>query len=381
MDKNMKILIVIDQYDNLSNGTTISARRFVEGLRKRGHEVKVLSTGKNENREEGLKAYSFPKIIDKYFKANEMVFAKPNEEIMRKEFEGQDIIHFYMPFKLSREGVELARKMKIPHTTAFHVQPENITYAVGLGTNTLINDKLYSHFRTYYNKFRHIHCPSNFIAKQLEEHGYKSKLHVISNGVEEDFKLNRSEKPKDLKDKIVISMVGRYSPEKRQDVLIDAISKSKYSDKIQLILGGKGQCYEEYKKQGEKLKNKPIMKFYPKEELINMLSYTDIYVHSADAEIEAISCLEAIALGNVPIISNSKESATVQFAMDSESLFEHGNFLDLAKKIDYFLDNPEYLEKKRKEYSEFAKNFKIEKSIELIEEMFKEEIRDYEKER
>ncbi len=61
-----------------------------------------------------------------------MVFAKPNEEIMRKEFEGQDIIHFYMPFKLSREGVELARKMKIPHTTAFHVQPENITYAVGL---------------------------------------------------------------------------------------------------------------------------------------------------------------------------------------------------------------------------------------------------------
>ena len=176
-------------------------------------------------------------------------------------------------------------------------------------------------------------------------------------------------------------MVGRYSPEKRQDVLIDAISKSKYSDKIQLILGGKGQCYEEYKKQGEKLKNKPIMKFYPKEELINMLSYTDIYVHSADAEIEAISCLEAIALGNVPIISNSKESATVQFAMDSESLFEHGNSLDLAKKIDYFLDNPEYLEKKRKEYSEFAKNFKIEKSIELIEEMFKEEIRDYEKER
>lgn len=381
MDKNMKILIVIDQYDNLSNGTTISARRFVEGLRKKGHEVKVLSTGKNENEEEGLKAYRFPKIIDKYFKANEMVFAKPNEEIMRKEFEGQDIIHFYMPFKLSREGVELARKMKIPHTTAFHVQPENITYAVGLGTNTLINDKLYSHFRTYYNKFRHIHCPSNFIAKQLEEHEYKSKLHVISNGVEEDFKLNRSEKPKDLKDKIVISMVGRYSPEKRQDVLIDAISKSKYSDKIQLILGGKGQCYEEYKKQGEKLKNKPIMKFYPKEELINMLSYTDIYVHSADAEIEAISCLEAIALGNVPIISNSKESATVQFAMDSESLFEHGNSLDLAKKIDYFLDNPEYLEKKRKEYSEFAKNFKIEKSIELIEEMFKEEIRDYEKER
>ena len=121
------------------------------------------------------------------------------------------------------------------------------------------------------------------------------------------------------------------------------------------------------------------MKFFSKKDLIDLLSYTDIYVHSADAEIEAISCLEAIACGNVPIISNSTESATVQFAIDNESLFEHGNSKDLARKIDYFLDNPDYLDKKRKEYAEFAEQFRIENSIKLMEEMFKEEIKDYEK--
>ena len=42
----MKILIVIDQYDNGNNGTTMSARRFVEALEKRGHEVSIVSTGK-----------------------------------------------------------------------------------------------------------------------------------------------------------------------------------------------------------------------------------------------------------------------------------------------------------------------------------------------
>ena len=108
-----------------------------------------------------------------------------------------------------------------------------------------------------------------------------------------------------------------------------------------------------------------------------VLSYTDIYVHSADAEIEAISCLEAIACGNVPIISNSNESATVQFAMDEDSLFEHGNSENLAKKIDYFLDNPNIVEKKRKEYAEFANQFRIENSVKLMEEMFKEEIEEY----
>lgn len=176
-------------------------------------------------------------------------------------------------------------------------------------------------------------------------------------------------------------MVGRYSPEKRQDVLIEAVKKSKYSDKIQLILGGKGQLYKEYVELSKNLKNPPIMKFLTKEELIDVLSYTDIYVHSADAEIEAISCLEAIASGNVPIISNSSESATVQFAMDEESLFEHGNSEDLAKKIDYYLDNPKHLEEKRKNYAEFANKFRIENSIKLMEEMFKEEIGDYGKEK
>ena len=377
----MKILIVIDQYDNLSNGTTISAKRFVDGLRKAGNEVQVLSTGKDDENKFALKTYKFAKIIDKYFKANEMVFAKPDEDVMRNVFKDQDVIHFYMPFALARKGVKIAEEMHIPHTTAFHVQPENITYAVGLGTNHRINDKIYTYFRSYFNKFRHIHCPSNFIAKQLEDHGYTAKLHVISNGVDEEFKFDRKEKTEELKDKIVITMVGRYSPEKRQDVLIEAVKKSKYADKIQLILGGKGQCYEEYKKLSKDLKNEPIMQFLPKEELIKVLSYTDIYVHSADAEIEAISCLEAIACGNVPIISNSDESATVQFALNEESLFEHGNSEDLAKKIDYFIDNPKHLEEMRKKYAEFANKFRIDNSIKLMEKMFEEEIGEYGKEK
>lgn len=375
----MKILIVIDQYENLSNGTTISAKRFAEGLRKAGNEVQVLSTGKVDGNDYALKTYKFPKIIDKYFKANEMVFAKPDEEVMRNVFKNQDIIHFYMPFRLARKGVKIAEEMKIPHTTAFHVQPENITYAVGLGEKKYINDKIYTYFRSYFNKFRHIHCPSNFIANQLIEHGYTAKMHVISNGVDDDFIFSRKAKPEELKDKIVITMVGRYSPEKRQDVLIDAIYKSKYSDKIQLILCGQGQCFEKYKELSKNLKNKPIMKFYEKKDLVDVLSYTDIYVHSADAEIEAISCLEAIACGNVPIISNSNESATVQFALNEESLFEHGNSQDLARKIDYFLDNEDHLKEMRKVYAEFANKFRIENSIKLMEEMFREEIGEYEK--
>ncbi len=41
----MIIGLVIDTYDALNNGTTASARRFVENLRAEGHTVRVLTAG------------------------------------------------------------------------------------------------------------------------------------------------------------------------------------------------------------------------------------------------------------------------------------------------------------------------------------------------
>lgn len=38
----MKVLLVIDTYETNNNGTSISAQRYAEELRRRGHEVKIL---------------------------------------------------------------------------------------------------------------------------------------------------------------------------------------------------------------------------------------------------------------------------------------------------------------------------------------------------
>ena len=274
-----------------------------------------------------------------------------------------------------QKGLKICEELNKPRTTAFHVQPENITYTIGLGKKTKVNDQIYYLFRDkFFNRFNHIHCPSKLIADELSKHGYTAKLHVISNGIEPDWVYNRAEKPEELKDKIVITMVGRLSAEKRQDLLIEASKKSKYSNKIQLVFAGNGPMKKQYTKMGEKLANKPIMDFFEKEDLKKLLSYTDLYVHTSDAEIEAISCIEAIATGLVPVIAKSTQSATKQFALDERSLFEAGNSEELKNKIDYWLDNAEEKQKMEKEYAKFAENFKIENSIHKMEEMFKEEI-------
>ena len=42
----MKIVLVIDQFDDANNGTTISARRFAQALQAHGNQVRVIATGK-----------------------------------------------------------------------------------------------------------------------------------------------------------------------------------------------------------------------------------------------------------------------------------------------------------------------------------------------
>ena len=378
----MKILVVIDQYDGANNGTTISARRFVENLRKSGNEVRVISTGKRDKNKYIVKELRLLPIANKIIKSQGMTFARANEETLREAIDWAEVVHFYLPFFLSIRGMKICKELNKPKTTAFHVQPENITYTIGLGKKTKVNDKIYEIFRNqFFNEFHHIHCPSNMIAEQLKDHGYTAKLHVISNGIENDWQYQKSEKPENLKDKIVITMVGRLSGEKRQDLLIESVKKLKYADKIQLVFAGNGPMKKHYEKLGEDLKNKPIMQFYEKEDLKKLLSYTDLYVHTSDAEIEAISCIEAIATGLVPIIAKSDISATKQFALDERSLFTAGNSDELAEKIAYWLEHPEEKAKMEKEYAKFAENFKIENSIKKIEEMFQEEINERTKKR
>ena len=374
----MKILIVIDQFDNSNNGTTISARRFAKGLQDRGNEVYIVSTGdKKDEYKFNLKELPLLPGISHIIRSQGMSFAIPDTEVLEEAIASVDVVHFYMPFWLSKVGLKICEKKNVPHTTAFHVQPENITYSIGLGTNTKVNDFIYTHYRdSFFNRFTHIHCHSEFIANELKNHGYTAKLHVISNGVDDDFKYYEKEKLPEFKDKFVITMIGRYSGEKRQDVLIDAISKSKHLDKIQLILAGKGPKEEKYKKLGKALSNPPIMQFYDKENLIKLLKSTDLYVHSADAEIEAISCIEAFACGNVPIIANSPNSATKQFALVPESLFEAGNSTDLASKIDFWIENESYRKEMEYKYAQSAEKYRLKNSIIKMEEMFKDAIRE-----
>ncbi len=365
----MKILFVIDQYKSHNNGISISTVRFADSLRKVGHEVRIVTTGEPD---ENL--YIVPErhvlIATWYAHAQDQLFAKPKLDVLQEAISWCDVVHFLMPWKLSQTGVKIAKKLHKPYTAAFHVQAENVTYNIGIGKSKFAINFIYWMFRNmFYKNVKHIHCPSQFIADELKAHKYTNQLHVISNGINDCFTPIQNEKPSECKDKIIITMVGRLSIEKKQDILIKAVAKSKYKDKIQLIFAGRGPRTNYYKKLAKKLPIQPIFDKYCTQDLIKVLQYSDLYVHAAEVEIEAISCLEAMACGLVPIISNSPVSATKQFALTEKSLFENGNSTDLANKIDYWIEHPEEKSEYSKQYAEYVKNYHIATSIQKFEQM------------
>lgn len=395
----MKILFVIDTLYTSNNGTSISAQRFACELRKRGHQVRALCGDKPKNEPEkhitdgdfctGI--FHFP-VFQPLCEKHDFFYGNADKAIIRQACDWADVVHVYTPFFLSNATIAYCRQIGKPVTAAFHIQPENITSSFGLGKVKWINNMIYRIFhRVTYRHVRHIHAPSPFLADTLSQKGYTNKIHVISNGIHNEFiragewkiggfslRKYTGESGHEENGIIKIMMIGRLSCEKRQDVIINALQYSKYGDRIQLVFAGKGPEYEHYIQLSRSLKHQPKFVFLNRGQLIQELLTTDLYIHASDMETEAISCIEAFSTGLVPLIADSDNSATPQFALDQRSLFKAGDPKDLARAIDYWLDRPKERLFMEKKYAGSARKYSLAHSVRLFENMLREEIADNE---
>jgi len=368
----MRVTIVADVLGIENNGTTITAVNFINSLKSKGHEVSVVCPDKNKTGLYGY--YVVPSLnlgfLNNYVKKNNITLAKADSKIITEAIQNADIVHVMMPFFLGTKAARIAKRLGKPVTAGFHVQAENFTNHIFMMDMSFANLLTYKVFyRTLYRFVDAIHYPTQFIREVFECYAGETNGYVISNGVHKAFKSRLAPKPKDLDGKFVILFTGRYSREKSHKILIDAVKLSKYKDKIQLVFAGDGPQKENIIKRCKDLTNPPILGFHPREELIDIINYADLYVHPAEIEIEAISCLEAMSCGLVPVIADSKRSATRHFALSEKNLFKCNNSQDLAEKIDYWLDSPDEKEKCRTQYIEYAKRFDFDYSMDKMENM------------
>lgn len=382
----MNITIVCDVLGEANNGTSLAAYNLINTLVEKGHNVKVVCPDPDKMGRQGYYILRELNVgpLNGYLKKNGVSLARGDKTVIYQACKDADIVHGLVPFSASKKALRFCHKNGIPFTAGFHMQAENFTSHIFLMASNLVNKATYSFlWSTYFNKVDGVHYPTTFIRDYVAQYNKKNvPAYVISNGVNfKYFYPNKVERPEELKNKFIIIMSGRLSKEKNQQELLYAVKRSKYEKDIQIMLTGDGPRKKYLMKLIKKLNftNEPIQKLYKHEELHDALWMGDLYVHTSIVEIEAISCLEAIACGMVPVIADSRKSATRKFAIDDRCLYKSRNIQDLTDHIDYWIEHKEEKEKLSKKYREFIKQFDFEDCMNRMEQMLVEVKANYDK--
>jgi len=373
----MKIAIVCEVLGRANNGTTIAALNLINYLKSQGHDVRVVCPDEDKRGLPGY--YILPKavIANWLFKKNNLNLAKFDEKVVWDAVHDADIVHFMLALFISRKASKYVETLHLPITGGFHAQSQNFASQVGMLHNKAFNRWAYHWYdKNVFCRAVAIHYPTQFIRDVFERAvGRKTNGYVISNGVNDIFIADPTRKPAEFQDKFCILFTGRLAKEKSHFTLLKAVAQSKYKDKIQLIFAGDGPLYEKIQKwSADNLPIQPIIKFFHRDELVRMINWCDLYCHPAEAELEGIACLEAIACGLVPLIANSPDSATRELALDEKCLFAVNDSKDLASHIDWFIEHPEEKAALSPRYLNESERFDQTQCMKQMEEMFLKEI-------
>lgn len=377
----MKVLFVCNNVYHKGNGQSVAVKATMSALREHGVDARLMAIANPDPNgpqpDFPLKHWKFP-LLEPIIYANGLAYAKIDKKKIREAVEWADIVHLQEGLPLQGAVLNMARKMGKTLTATYHVFAQNFNANLGFSKNSIINwPMMYLWRRFVFDPCTDIQCPTPAVRDQLAKEGYKSRLHVISNGIAIPAEpIRATSVPAD--GTIDLLCVGRLSKEKSQDTLLNAMRYSRYADRIRLIFAGRGTKEKKYRKMADRLYQEGILKtpatfgFYTQDELHELARQSYLYIHCAWVEVEGLSCLEAIREGAVPVIAEGDMIGTSVFALSPESRYPVYDSRALAERIDWWIEHPEERNRMAQCYADSARNYDINKSAEALVAMFRQ---------
>jgi glycosyltransferase involved in cell wall biosynthesis len=362
----MKIAFVVDMLHASSGGGILSGNNVVDRLR-RDHEVVTIASDGDVR----LRSFQLP---FQAMRETGFVMAKPNRELLRSAFAGQDVVHLQFPFWLSLAALAEARALGKPVVAAFHIQPENLLLNVGIHSGR-VSDALYRlAIKHLYSRVDAVVCPTAFAEQKLRSHGLRTPTFVVSNGVSPDVAkatASMGEHPQGNSGTFFILAVGRLAEEKRQDVIIEAVRQSRHRDRIRLVLSGEGPRGDELRRLAGSLPGGAEIGFLPREKLLQYFSEADLFVHASEVELEGMAVLEAMSEGLPVLVAQAPESAASAFALDDNFRFPAGDAATLSARIDALIEDRQKLRSAGVAYRQRAHTFDFERSVDRLVDVYR----------
>lgn len=389
----MKIVISTDVYYPMINGVAVFSKNLATGLKKRGHQVMVLtpsisgkfSVEKDPNcnftvvRLKSTRMYLYPDQIEKIpndkkilgikiphflYKNGLHVSYNPYSDIRRvlDDFK-PDIIHNQTSGPLALAIFRYAKKRNIPIVMTDHTYPDNLTQQVKLPkfAKKPINAAMNAYFMSFLRRSEYATLPTKQAITDLlpkNHHSFKVPVEALSNGIdlshftkgpasEEIYK--KYAIPKNVP---IILYVGRIDPEKSLDILVNSFKKLiKETPKAHLVMVGDGTAREKLEKMIKRKKIGSQAHFIGRvvgDDLPQIYRTGTVFVITSKTETQSIVLMEAMASGLPAIAVNA--GAVTELVKDGENgfIFEPNDTAGIASGINTIISNKELREKMSK---------------------------------
>ncbi len=384
----MKICVISDQAFPAWGGEGVAIQRFCLKLQQRGHQVVFLTSRvPHPPKVKEIKVFRF---LSFPIPQKRGYFAFPNLAtlifILKKE--KVEIVHINLPTFLGWQSIKAARRLKIPVVLGFHVQLGNVfpsSSAFLLPLRWLI-EKWFSY---YYCRGNVVVTPS-FFARDILRRYSSRPVEVVSNGVDMDIfnyvKIGKKESEKfrekyNLGKDPILLYVGRLSREKNVEYLLFIMSiLNQDSFPVKLLIVGWGSLKDKLVKQSFKMgldKSVIFTNYLEGEELVCVYGTAEIFILPSFYELQSIVLLEAMAMKNAILVSDSKDSAARELVRKGINgyTFSLTDPQDAVRKIKRIISSENLKRSMQEQSYKVACSHNIDKSISKIEALYKDLVR------
>jgi glycosyltransferase involved in cell wall biosynthesis len=406
----MKIAFFTDSYLPKINGVSYAVDTFAQRLSER-HRVEIYAPacggGTRIERSGGVIIRKYRSVELPTYENAQIALPALTTFIRNVERFNPDVIHVHTPGMLGLLGILMAKRMKKPLIGTYHTLiSEVLMYASprllfdkylqaidraieGLGIDVkLLRSKtsmvkeekketipqrvVWSVVNRVYGYADIVLCPSEAIKRELLKRGMKTRVEVLSNGL--DLKMFPCKKEYGKGKRIL--HVGRLSYEKNIDVVIKAAADViRKEPDARLIIVGDGPAAEKLKQLTSDLGISASVEFagmVKREILSDYYRNCEVFVTASTMETQGLVVLEAMSSG-LPVVA-VKKYAMAELVRHGHNgyLVKAGDAGGMSMGIIKLLLEPEVQEKMGRESRKMAETHSLSGVIPGLEEIYRQ---------
>lgn len=358
----MRIGIFTDTYPPYINGVSTSIKMLEKALKRKGHQVYIVTVNTNNMKyeyEKDGKTIRIPGIPTGIYDYR-LTSIYPVRLIKKIKKWNLDVIHCHTDFGVGTFARIISKQLDIPLVHTYHTMYEDYVHYITHGYFEKESKKIVEYITKFYcdTTVSELIVPSKKTYDLFKEkYKWDKNIHIIPTGMDIDLfnvdKLNKN-KINDLKrqyniskNDFVILFVGRLAKEKNIEFILNNQSSllKKYPN-LKLLIVGDGPDRLKYEKIVKKNKideNTIFAGAIPINDMPYYYAISNLFVTASKSETQGLTVIEALA-ASLPVVAIDDESFSNVITSEINGyLFK--NKTDYIKSISKFVENKEMYDK------------------------------------